>query len=298
LPFVSGDIEQAVLRGGGEVVADPQIAEAVIWLDPSDPAGLRSALSASPGARWVQLPFAGVEAFVAAGVLEGDRTFTCAKGAFAEATAEHALALALAVLRDLPARVRAREWTGQSGLSLYDRPVTVLGGGGIATELLRLLAPFRVEATVVRRHPVPMDHAARVLSPDELDEALPGALVTFLALALTPATEGVIGLDQMKLIGPGGYLVNVARGRLVVSSDLHVALSTGLIAGAAIDVTDPEPLATSDPLWTDENCLITPHTANPPSMAGPALARMVEANVARFAAGGELEGLIDRAEGY
>jgi phosphoglycerate dehydrogenase-like enzyme len=298
MPFGSPSIEEAVRRGGGEVSISLLDAEAVVWLDPNDPEGLRDALAGAPLARWVQLPFAGIEAFVEAEVLDDSRTWTCAKGAFAEPVAEHALALALALLRDIPSRVRASSWGEQSGVSLYDARVTILGGGGIARELLRLLAPFRVEATVVRRSPAPMENAARVLPQVQLHEALPGALITFVTLALTPTTDAIIGFRELEMIGPAGYIVNVARGRLVVGGDLHVALSTGVIAGAALDVTDPEPLDDDHPLWGDENCLITPHTANPPSMAGPALARMVESNVAHFAAGEELEGLVDVQAGY
>ena len=145
----------------------------------------------------MQLSSAGVEATAAAGLLSPEQTWTCAKGAFAEPVAEHALMLALAGLRMLPERIEARSWGRPGGTSLYDEHVTILGGGGIAASLLQLLAPFRVTATVVRRTAEPVPGAARTVPTDQLAEALADAQVVFLALALTPETERIIGAPQL-----------------------------------------------------------------------------------------------------
>ena len=157
-------IREAVVAGGGELV-DPDRAEGVIWVSPMDVDGLRAFLAQAPNARWVQLPYAGVETFAAAGVLTADLTWAAAKGVYAEPVAEHALALALACLRQLPTYARATGWGRQAGRNLYDARVTVLGGGGITEALLPLLAPFRCEVTVVRRSDQPMAGAARTLVP-------------------------------------------------------------------------------------------------------------------------------------
>ena len=117
-----------------------------------------------PGARWVQLSSAGVELIGPPGCSIPDQTWTCAKGAYAEPVAEHALTLALAGLRGLRGRVEARSWGQPGGASLYDEQVTILGGGGISATLLQLLAPFRVAATVVRRTADPVPGAARTLA--------------------------------------------------------------------------------------------------------------------------------------
>ena len=269
-----------------------------IWLAPHDPDGLRTVLETSPGIRWVQLPFAGVEAYAAEGLFTDGRTWTSAKGAYAEPVAEHALMLALAGLRHLPERVRAESWGKPAGLSLYDQPVTILGGGGIATTLLELLAPFRVEATVVRRQPDPVPGAARIVSTEHLHDALAGALVVFLALALTPETTGIISEPELARMEPASWLVNVARGGHVVTDALVDALKGDEIGGAALDVTDPEPLPDGHPLWTLPNCIITPHTADTPEMVQPLLAARIARNVAHLAASEPLEGLIDAGAGY
>jgi phosphoglycerate dehydrogenase-like enzyme len=94
------------------------------------------------------------------------------------------------------------------------------------------------------------------------------------------------------------WLVNVARGRHVDTGALVAALRRGAIGGAALDVTDPEPLPDGHPLWQLENCIITPHTADTPEMVERLLARRIRDNVARFAASEPLLGLVDPAAGY
>ena len=296
-PTRSKLVEQAIRFGGGTVVEAQDEPDALVWLATDDAAGLREALERAPSVRWVQLPFAGVEAFL--DVLDPTLTWTCAKGVYSEPVAEHVLALALAGLRSLPARARATSWGEQRARTLYDAPVVVLGAGGITTALLTLLAPFRAEVTVVRRRAgTPVPGAARTVGIDELDSVLPGAAVVVLALALTPQTDGVIGARQLAVMDSSAWLVNVARGRHVDSAALLTALEAGTIGGAALDVTDPEPLPDRHPLWSAPNCLITPHTANPWQTAQPLLSRRISDNVARFVAGRPLVGLVDLAAGY
>jgi phosphoglycerate dehydrogenase-like enzyme len=290
-------VAEAVRAGGGQPVAADRSADGLVWLASGDTDGLRRALDAT-GARWVQLSSAGVELVAAAGLLNPAQTCTCAKGAFAEPVAEHALMLALAGLRMLPERIVARSWGKSGGASLYDERVTILGGGGITASLLDLLAPFRVTATVVRRTADPVRGAARTVPTDRLIEALADAQVVFLALALTPETERIIGTTQLAAMRPDSWLINVARGRHVDTEALVAALDNGAIAGAGLDVTDPEPLPDGHPLWTQPRCIITPHTADTLEMIERPLARRIQDNVARFAAGQPLVGVVDPAAGY
>ncbi len=297
-PALSDFAEQAIREGGGEPAGVDARADALVWLNPEDLDGLRAALATASSARWVQLPFAGVERVAAAGLFDPARVWTSAKGAYAEPVAEHALALALAGLRQLRRRIMARSWGKPAGISLYDQPVTILGGGGIAASLLELLAPLRVTATVVRSRPDPVPGAARTLVQADLHQALGDAQVVFLALALTPSTEHVIGAAELAVMRPDAWLVNVARGRHVDTDALVAALTDGAIGGAALDVTDPEPLPDGHPLWDLERCIITPHTADTMEMITPLLARRIRDNVARFAAGEPLLGQVDPALGY
>ena len=290
--------EDAVRDGGGIPVKPDEHADALVWLSATDMDGLKEVLEHQSTIRWVQLPFAGIESAVEAGVIDPALRWSCAKGSYAEPVAEHALALALAGLRCLPERLRARTWGSPAGTSLYDARVTILGGGGITSELLRLLAPYRVSATVVRRTAEPVDMAARTVGPEKLEESLASAVVVFLALALTPSTERIISRRQLETMNERAWLVNVARGRHVDTAALVDGLRAGTIAGAALDVTDPEPLPEGHPLWAMPNCIITPHTADTWEMVLPRLAARIRENVARFAAGEPLVGPVDPDQGY
>ncbi len=293
----------AVRQGGGVVVEAGEPADALVWTTWWDVArGLGEALAAQPDVRWVQLPMAGVEKVGEVGLFSDPSfshiTWTCAKGSYAEPVAEHALCLALAGLRQLPVRARATSWGKPAAVSLYDARVTILGGGGITRVLLDLLAPFRVRATVVRRSPGPLSGADRTVSPEQLHAHLPDALVVFLALALTPATTHIISEVELKLMGRQSWLVNVARGRHVDTAALVSALEDASIGGAALDVTDPEPLPDGHSLWSMPNCLITPHSADTEEMTRPLLAGRIRENVERFAAGLPLVGQVDPLAGY
>jgi len=288
-------LADAVREGGGEPVTEGP-AEAVVWTDPRDPEGLRRLLDEQPGISWVQLPWAGIEPYV--GVLDDRRRWTCGKGVYAEPVAEQALALGLAGLRGFGTYARATTWEGPLGRNLLGATVVVVGGGGIAESLLRLLGPFGAEVVVVRRRPEPLAGATRTVPMDRLDDELPGADLVVLALALTPETDGLFDERRLRLLPAHAWLVNVARGRHVVTDDLVRVLAEGAIGGVGLDVTDPEPLPDGHPLWTEPRCLLTPHVGNTPEMAVPLLSARVRKNVRRFLAGEPLLGPVDVAAGY
>jgi phosphoglycerate dehydrogenase-like enzyme len=286
---------EAVNEGGGHVVPLAE-AEGLVWGDPRDPAALETALDQAPNARWVQLPFAGIENFVH--LLDDEHIWACGKGVYAEPVAEMALSLGLAGLRGLGTFVRASQWTSPQGTNLLGARVTILGGGGITESLVRLLQPFGCHITVVRRQAADLDGVDDVLEADRFADALPGADLVVLALALTPETEGIISAGELELMERHAWLVNVARGKHVVTDDLVVALREGIIGGAGLDVTDPEPLPPGHPLWSMPNCIITPHVGNTPEMAVPLLSERIRTNVRRWADDEELIGLIDVEAGY
>lgn len=291
-------LAEAVVAGGATVVplAD---AEALLWAAPDDPDGLRRVLEHHGGhLGWVQLPWAGVEPYVS--VLDHDRLWSCGKGVYAEPVAEMALTLALAGMRGLGRYVLADRWRqhGAVGTNLRGAQVVILGGGGITEVLLRLLAPFHTATTVVRRHATPVPGAGRTVAADDVDDVLPDADLVILALALTPATVGVIDARRLAAMSTTAWLVNVARGAHVVTDDLVDALRRGEIGGAGLDVTEPEPLPGGHPLWDLPNCIITPHVGNTPEMARPLLEERITANVQRWLAGEPLLGLVDVALGY
>ena len=288
-------LAEAIAAGGGHVVPLSE-ADGIIWADPRDPAALEAALPAASHATWVQLPFAGIENFLH--LIDDEHVWTCGKGVYAEPVAELALGLGLSGLRGIGRYARSTEWTRPEGRNLLGGRVSILGGGGIAHSLVRLLQPFGCHITVVRQNVRDMDGVDDVLEADRYPDALAGADLVVLALSLTPETDGIIGRGEFELMEEHAWLINVARGRHVITDDLLVALRDGVIGGAGLDVTDPEPLPADHPLWTLPNCIITPHVGNTPEMAKPLLAERVTANVRRFADGSELIGLVDTDLGY
>lgn len=271
-------------------------AEGLIWL--GDLASeLGEVLSGAPMLRWVQLSGVGVESYLP--LMDAGRQWTCARGVYAQPVAEHALLLALACLRGAAVSARARVWWPQPPISLAGAEVVIVGGGSIARALLRLLEPFQVRATVLRRTDTPIPAAeVTVLPVEAIDQILPCARMVFLAAPLTASTNGLIDLRRLRSMRSDAYLVNIARGRLVVTEDLVHALRNNWIAGAGLDVTHPEPLPQGHPLWDLPNCLITAHSAGALESSMNAFADLVRRNVRRLVDGLPPHGLVDLDAGY
>ncbi len=286
---------EAITEGGG-LVSPLADARVLVWGAPAKPSELVDLLERAPHLQWIQLPWAGIEPYV--GVIDDDRIWTCAKGVYAAPVAELALTLGLCGLRGLSTYAWASQWEPPSGTNLQGAQVTIIGGGGITEVLLSMLAPFDAHITVVRNRVRPMDGADVVVESEQLHNTLPGADLVVLALALTPDTDGIIGEGELRMMEPHAWLVNVARGRHVVTDDLVAALRAGEIGGAGLDVTEPEPLPPGHPLWSLPNCIITPHVGNTPDMAKPLLAERITANVRRWAHGDPLIGPVDPSLGY
>jgi len=291
---------EAVFAAGGTVAPLGPDTRAVVWLANSDPQGLLDALDAQPGIQWVQLPWAGVDAFAEA-LASHDRDdllWTSAKGAYAQPVAEHALMLTLAGLRHATERARATSWGAKVGESLYGRNVVIVGAGGIAVELIRLLEPFGAAVTVVRRSAGEVPGAERTVTADRLDEVLPDADVVILAAASTAETKHLIGEAQLSRMKHSAVLVNIARGALVDTDALVEALREERLLFAGLDVTAPEPLPEGHPLWSEPRALITPHSADTPEMIAPLLAERVRENVAAYLSTGRFVGVVDPKAGY
>ena len=192
---------------------------------PPRPSGRRSRPDLFPSVvegadrlEWIQLPYAGIEPF--AHHLDQRWTWTCGKGVYAPAVAETVMALALALCKNLHGYARADCWSKPVGRYLADARVTILGGGGIAECLLPLLAPFGCPTVVVRRHDRPVAGADRTATADLLPELLPETDLLVLALALTAETRGIVDTNMLELLPDHALLINVARGRHVVTDDL------------------------------------------------------------------------------
>lgn len=294
-PAAQADWIRAALRVAGGQEAAPAEAVALLW-GGRDVGERGELLQEAPNLRWVQLPSAGVESYHE--LIDARRVWTAARSVFSESVAEYALGLALAGLRHICLGARTHSWRKGPAATLFGARVSILGGGTIPRAVVKLLAPFRVQATVVRQHPGTLEGAERVLGSDELEEALPGAALVVVALPLTKATAGIIAAPQLRSMDEGSWLVNVARGKLVVTDDLVRALSEHRIGGAALDVTDPEPVPDEHPLWGLDNCIISSHNANPPNLERPQMAARITDNIRRYLRHEPLLGVVDPQISY
>ncbi len=285
-------LQQAVEAAGGHVAALAD-AEGVVWIGSEHELG-----ELPPSVRWVQLQSAGVEPWIARAAAAPDVTFTSATGAYATEVAEHALTLLLAGVRGLWRYARTASWEAQDDPVLEGSTVAIIGAGGIGRALIDRLTPLDVEVVAVTRRGLPVSGAARTVRADQLADVWGAADHFVLAAPATVATRHLVGAEQLAAMPAHAWLVNVARGSLIDTDALVAALEAAEIAGAALDVTDPEPLPDGHPLWSMPRALITPHVANPPSAQFRHLARRVEENVRRFADGEELVARVDPHLGY
>jgi len=288
-------IREAVRAGGCEVVEYAQ-AEGLVWGDARGADAFGEVMREHQHFAWVQLPFAGIENYVPH--LDNRRVWTSGKGVYAEPVAELCMAFLLGGLRHVIGYSRVKEWTRDHGRYLLGGNIVIVGGGGITTSLVRMLQGFNTHITVVRRHAEPVPGVQQVVTQKDLHSVLPTADAVVLACALTPETRGLIASRELAMMKNDTWLVNVGRGGLVVTDDLVVALREGRIGGAALDVTDPEPLPKEHPLWSLDNCLITPHIGNTRAMAVPLLTERITTNCRLFAAGKPLIGVVDVTLGY
>jgi phosphoglycerate dehydrogenase-like enzyme len=284
----------AVERAGGSL-ASAADANVVIWTE-GGADELRSVLH--PGIEWVQLALAGVEGWLDSGLVDDTRVWTSARGLYSARVAEHVVALILAAAKGLITAARHETWSHREVDLLAGATVGVVGAGGIGAETFRRLEPFGVRRIGLTRTGASVPGADLSVGPEGLEALLRESDYVVLAAPLTPETENLIGASELSLIGPRGWLVNVARGRLVDARALLDAVRKGIILGACLDVTDPEPLPDGHPLWRCDNVLITPHVANPWSRHHELLARRVAENLDRFQGGRDLLGVVDPARGY
>lgn len=305
-PMQSEAFVDAVRAGGGDLQPLGEDTRGLVWLSEKRADELQALLDQHPGIEWVQLPWAGVDAFssVLAGLAQSDESarpvVTSAKGAYSEPVAEHALALVLACMRELPEKSRAALWQPErTGLSLFGRHILLVGAGGVAQAFIDLVQPFSLEITVVRRDASrPVAGATRTVGPEDWREGLGSVDAVVLAAAHTAGTAALFGAAECEALPEHAVVVNVARGALIDTNALADALQSGSIKGAGLDVTEPEPLPNDHRLFTVPNCVITSHSADTPEMTKPLLAERVRFNVDAFMSGRPLRGVVSVGDGY
>ena len=242
---------------------------AVCW---GNPASLQS-MRTMPNLRWVQSLSAGTDVFVAAGLPESV-VLTSGRGLHDHTVTEHAVALLLALVRELPDLVHAQDehrWAAEKrgARSLYDphrvstlidARVVIWGFGSIGQSMAAVLTALGCSVRGVART-AGVRAGYEVVAADDIRETLPDTDVLVMVLPSTPETAKALNAELLGLLPNRSLVCNVGRGSTVDEDALVAALHDGTIAGAALDVMASEPLPASSPLWDAPNCILTPHIA-------------------------------------
>lgn len=254
-----------------------------------------------PSVKLVQVAYAGVEKLVEAGVLDVDVPVANAAGIYDDTVAEAALALLLGVLhrhKAVTPQWNDRQLNEETDYLFDNKKVAVIGAGGIGKMLIRFLEPFGPEIIAVNRSGNPVPGAKRTVAMSEAQDVWSEADYFVLIAPLTKQTHHLVNAEVLRAMKPNAVVVNVGRGPLIDTEALTKALQDGTIAGAGLDVTDPEPLPEDHPLWQMDRCLITPHTANIPRYMQARVGELTRRNWEALQEGRPLPTQIDVEEGY
>lgn len=255
---------------------------------------------------WVQTGGAGVERQPLADLAARGVVVTNNSGVAAPNIAEHVLAMMLAFARGLPGLVRAqteRRWKDEGAreriFELGGQTLLLVGLGAIGLATAERARGFGLRIVGARRGEGPPPPGVDAVVPmARLDEALAEADHVAISLPLTERTRGLFDAGRLAATKPGAYLYNVGRGGTVEPAALVAALESGHLAGAGLDVTDPEPLPADSPLWGMANVLITAHTSGGTPRYWDRGVEVLEENIGRYLAGEALVNVVDVEEGY
>jgi len=237
------------------------------------------------GLRWVQGPGAGVDNPIWSGLLERKIRLTNASGIHAEPIAQYIFTYVLHWNRQVArhqAQQARRHWEILVSEDLTDKTLGIVGLGGIGAATARVAKAFGMRVLGLRRSPVEDPNVDRHFSPDELHPLLAESDYVVLCLPFTDETHHLIGTAELQAMRENSVLINVARGGVVDEVALIDALRRHRIRGASLDVTEIEPLPEDSPLWTLENCVLTPHDAGYSPLADERLGRLFLENLALF----------------
>lgn len=291
-----------VVEGLDEMLAALPGAVGLVTYDaPPDIARPVVAAIEAPGStlRWMHILTAGRNGFESVGLPRGVQ-ITGPAGANAPSVAEHAIAMLLALTRRVPQMLQAQaqhKWdkvgVATGARTLEEARLAIVGFGRVGQEVARRARAFGAVTLGVSRNPKPDPLLDEWHPLSDLPAVLGSADFIVLGLALTPQTRHLFDAPMLAACKPGAVLVNVARGGIVDQVALAAALVSGHLGGAGLDVTDPEPLPATDPLWDAPNLLISPHFAGGVSPASRRrLAEGAAANLQCLMAGEALRDLV------
>jgi phosphoglycerate dehydrogenase-like enzyme len=258
--------------------------------------------------KWVQVMSAGVEnvLFMSGGsdLRDSNIVLTNNKIVQGPEIADHAMAMLLMLSRDLRKYIaddQQENWDGHrfGGIELNGKTAVVIGVGGIGMQIATRAWAFGMNVIGVDPEDKPFSpFLKKVVKPDQLDEVLPQADVVFISTPHTEKSHKMMGAQEFELLKPHSYFVAVSRGGIYDMGGLVKALDSKRLAGAGVDVTDPEPLPKGHALWKFNNVVITPHIAGRSDKDNERMVGTIKENIKRFVDGKPLVNVVDKQKGY
>lgn len=260
-----------------------------------------SYLKRMPRLRYVQAMTAGVDQWLANADLRSDITLCCARGTHRLSMPENILGAIFHLTKPFMAAAldqRDSKWSRRQSVPLVGKTLGILGLGAIGQELARKAEALEMRVIGTKRRAQPLPHVAQVYPQEATDEVLGQSDFVLLLLPSTPDTENFINARRLAAMKPTAYLLNFARGALIVDADLIAAVKAKTIAGAVLDVFREEPLPATHPFWQTEGILVLPHIGGGHPQRSAAVAELFVDNARRFLEGAPLHAVVDRSLGY
>ena len=303
-PSSNADIVAIVADSPDKSARRQALLEEVADADAIIGAPSREVILAAKKLQWLQITSAGVKPYLHPEVVHSGIVMTNAKTLSSAAIADHGFAMLLAFTRKLNyfMKVQPQEGWERKNFHLQElqgKTALVVGAGGIGSHVARRAKGFgmRVIGVDPKEFP-PRSSFDRIVYPDRLNQVIAEADAVFLCVPHTKDSEGMFGPSQFDLMKRGSYFIALSRGKIYDQAALVKALDSKRLAGAGLDVTDPEPLPKGNPLWRFDNVIITPHVATQGESGTPRRIELYRENIARFGAGERLVNVVDKEKEY
>jgi phosphoglycerate dehydrogenase-like enzyme len=290
------EIELFCSREAAEQIAAARDAAVIYgWINPP-------LLAATTDLKWVHISSAGVDRCLFPEIVQHPAVMTNARGVAAVSIAEHAFALILALTRGLPNAFRNQEerrWAPASLIEICGQTLGIVGLGRVGREVARRATAFGLRVLAVDLFPAdPPEGVESLWSSERLSEMCAEVDILVNCCPLTPQTERMIGREQFARMKSLALFINVSRGRVVDQEALVAALEEGRLAGAGLDVVDPEPLPPDSPLWAMPNVILTAHCATSSQQLRQRLHDLFCENLRRYVQGLPLLNVVQKTAGF
>ncbi|RAK04856.1 phosphoglycerate dehydrogenase-like enzyme [Halanaerobium saccharolyticum] len=253
----------------------------------------------SENLKWLHLPSAGVDRYANKEIYQNQEiVLTNSSGVYGKPIAEHVFAMIMAYNRNLIDYAydkKEKKWQRKNEIKdFFNSTVGILGLGDIGTMIAERAKAWGAQVLALKRTMTELPaYVDQIYLNKDLNKLLSRADYVILTLPGTPETEGIIGREELKMMKKSAFIINIGRGSLIKQDDLVEALEKGWIAGAGLDVTEPEPLPETSKLWELDNVILTPHTSGFSPTNDQRRFEIFKANLKHYLAQEELSNQVD-----